>query len=82
MIFGRGGSHIIHIILKIMKGYKKIGNKCYEILRGCSLPITNLKQYLDYNSKKNLTFILKDDGRFKKYYDQHGICVWKIKESA
>jgi len=65
-----------------MKGYKKIGNKCYEILRGCSLPITNLKQYLDYNSKKNLTFILKDDGRFIKHLDRHNNYVWKIKENA
>lgn len=62
--------------------YKEIGNKCYELLRECSLPVFSLRQLINYNGKKDLTFILKDDGRFIKKTDAHHVDVWKIKERA
>ena len=62
--------------------YREIGNKCYELLRGCSLPVCKLRHDVDYDGKKSLTFILKNDGRFIKKTDTHHVDVWKIKERA
>ena len=60
--------------------YKRAADKCYELLRGCSLPVFSLRQRISYSGKKDLTFVLKDDGRFIKKTDTHHVDVWKIKE--
>ena len=61
--------------------YKQAADTCYEILRGCGgLPVSKLQSLIQYAGKRNLSFILKDDGRFIRKHNSCSVGVWEIKE--
>ena len=64
-----------------MRHYKsEIGDAVYELLKlNTVLPFFKICELLKYRGKKNLSIILKNDGRFRRLHNGYGMAVWKIK---
>ena len=59
----------------------EIADKCFNILRKSNgLPAFALRQGIGYTGTKNMTIVLRNDGRFRRIHDARGINIWEIKE--